>query len=115
MLRCIVGWVRIHDGVSWRDIGVQMNHNVVIANTLFPMEGWEERFFRSKFQLALRIGRSPEGWPATSISWNPVTNWGSNFFCKFHGKYGRPSARWDDTLTNFLFPKQFTVGVLNAT
>ena len=82
---------------------MQMNHNVVIANTLFPLGGWEERFFRSKFQLALRIARSPEGWPATSISWNPVTNWGSNFFCKFHGKYGRPSARWDDTLTKFLF------------
>ena len=27
MLRSIVGWVRIHDDLTWRDIMVQMNHN----------------------------------------------------------------------------------------
>lgn len=54
-LLCIVGWVRIHDGLSWREIMVQMNHNLVLANTFFPMEGWEDKLFRSKFQLALRI------------------------------------------------------------
>ena len=30
MLRSIVGWVRIHDDMSWRDIMVQMNHKLAI-------------------------------------------------------------------------------------
>ena len=101
MLRSIVGWVRIHDDLSWRDIMVQMNHKLAIAKTLFPMEGWEDRLFRSKFRLAHRIARSPEGWPAKSVSWNPLTNWESNFACKPHRKRGRPSTRWNDILTNF--------------
>ena len=70
---------------------VQMNHKLAIAKTLFPMEGWEDRLFRSKFRLAHRIARSPEGWPAKSVSWNPLTNWESNFACKPHRKRGRPS------------------------
>ena len=61
MLRSIVGWVRIHDALSWRDIMAQMNHTLAIATTLYPMEGFEDRLFRSKFRLAHRIGRSPEG------------------------------------------------------
>ena len=99
-LRSIIGWARIHDDLSWRDIMVQMNHKLVIAKTLFPMEGWEGRLFRSKFRLAHRIARSPEGWPAKSVSWNPLTNWESNFACKPHRKRGRPLTRWDDILTN---------------
>ena len=82
MLRSIVGWVRIHDALSWPDIMAQMKRRLAIAKTLFPMEGWEDRLFRSKFRLAHRIGRSPEGWPAKSVSWNPLTNWESNFACK---------------------------------
>ena len=101
MLRSIVGWVRIHDDLSWRDVMVQMNHKLAIAKTLFPMEGWADRLFRSKFRLAHRIARSPERWPAKSVSWNPLTNWESNFACKPHRKRGRPSTRWDDILTNF--------------
>ena len=58
---------------------VQMNHKLAIAKTWFPMEGWEDRLFRSKFRSAHRIGRSPEGSPAKSVSWNPLTNWE----CKF--------------------------------
>ena len=46
MLRSIVGWVRIPDDLSWRDIMVQMNHKLAIAKILFPMEGWEDRLFR---------------------------------------------------------------------
>ena len=101
MLRSIVGWVRIHDDQNWRDIMLQMNHRMAIANILFPMEDWEDRLFRSKFRLAHRIARSPEAWPAKSASWNPLTNWESNFACMPQRKRGRPSARWDDTLTNF--------------
>ena len=101
MLRSIVGWVRIHDDQNWRDIMVQMNHRMAIANILFPMEDWEDRLFRSKFRLAHRIARSPEAWPAKSVSWNPLTNWESNFACMPQRKRGRPSARWDDTLTIF--------------
>ena len=101
MLRSIVGWVRIHDDLSWRDIMVQMNHKLAIAKTLFLMEGWADRLFRSKFRLAHPIARSPERWPAKSVSWNPLTDWESNFACKPHRKRGRPSARWDDILTNF--------------
>ena len=101
MLRSIVGWVRVHDDLSWRDIMVQMNHKLAIAKTLFPMEGWADRLFRSKFRLAHRIARSPERWPAKSVSWNPLTNWELNFACKPHRKCGRPSTRWDDILTNF--------------
>ena len=97
----IVGWVRIHDGSSRRDIMVQMNHKLAIAKTLFPMEGWADRLFRSKFRLAHRIARSPERWPAKSVSWNRLTNWESNFACKPQRKRGRPSTRWDDILTNF--------------
>ena len=93
MLRSIVGWVRIHDDLSWRDIMVQMNHKLAIAKTLFPMEGWEDRLFRSKFRFAHRIARSPDGWPAKSVSWNPLTNWESNFAYKPHRKRGRPSTR----------------------
>ena len=81
MLRSIVGWVRIHDDQNWRDIMVQMNHRMAIANILFPMEDWEDRLIRSKFRLAHRIARSPEAWPAKSVSWNPLTNWESNFAC----------------------------------
>ena len=101
MFRSIVGWVRIHDDQNWRDIMVQMNHRMAIANILFPMEDWEDRLFRSKFRLAHRIARSPEAWPAKSVSWNPLTNWESNFACMPQRKRGRPSARWDDTLTIF--------------
>ena len=101
MLRSIVGWVRIHDDQNWRNIMAQMNHRMAIANILFPMEDWEDRLFRSKFRLAHRIARSPEAWPAKSVSWNPLTNWESNFACMPQRKRGRPSARWDDTLTNF--------------
>ena len=97
MLRSIVGWVRIHDDLSWRDVMVQMNHKLAIAKTLFPMEGWADRLFRSKFRLA----RSPERWPAKFVSWNPLTDWESNFACKPHRKRGRPPTRWDDILTNF--------------
>ena len=35
MLRSIVGWIWIHDDLSWRDIMVQMNHELAIAKTLF--------------------------------------------------------------------------------
>ena len=101
MLRSIVAWVRIHDALSWRNVMVQMNHKLAIAKTLFPMKGWEDRLFRSKFRLAHRIARSPERSPAKSVSWNPLTNWESNFACKPHKKRGRPSTRWDDILTNF--------------
>ena len=68
MLRSIVGWVQIHDGLSWRDVMVQMNHKLAIAKTLLPMEGWADRLFRSKFRLAHRIARSPERWPAKPVS-----------------------------------------------
>ena len=71
MLRSIGGWVRIHDDQGWRDIMVQMNHNMTIANILFSMADWDERLFRSKFRLAHQIARSPEAWPAKSVSWNP--------------------------------------------
>ena len=74
MLRSIDGWVRIHDDQNWRDIMAQMNHRMAIANILFPMEDWEARLFRSKFRLAHRIARSPEAWPAKSVSWDPLTN-----------------------------------------
>ena len=65
--------------------------------------GLGSRLFRSKFRLAHRIARSPEAWPAKSVSCNPLTNWESNFVCKPERKRGRPSAPWDDTdtLTNF--------------
>ena len=39
--------------------------------------------------------------PPKSVSWKPLTNWASNFACKPHKKRGRPSARWDDSLTDF--------------
>ena len=93
MLRSIIGWVRSHDDLSWRDIMVQMNHKLVIAKTLFPMERWEDRLFRSKLRLAHRIAHSPERWPAKSVSWNPLTNRESNFVFKPHRKRGRPSTR----------------------
>ena len=64
---------------------VQMNHKLAIAKTLFPTEGWEDRLFRSKFRLAHRIARSPEGWPAKSVSWNPLTNWESNLLVNLTG------------------------------
>ena len=57
MLQSIVGWVRIHDNLSWRDVMVQMNHKLAIAKTLFPMKGWEDRLFRSKFDAHLKDGR----------------------------------------------------------
>ena len=82
---------------------MHMNHKLAIAKTLFPMEGWEDRLFRSKFRLAHRIARSPEGWLAKSVSWNSLTNWELNFACKPYTKRGRPSTRWDDILTNFFF------------
>ena len=87
--------------VRFSAIMVQMNHKLAIAKILLPMKGWEDRLFRSKFRLAHRIARSPEGWPAKSVSWNPLTNWESNFASKPHRKRGRPSTRWDDILTNF--------------
>ena len=59
MLRSVVGWVRIHDGPSWQDIMVQLNHKLAIAKSLFPMKGWEDKLFRSNFPLAHRIARSP--------------------------------------------------------
>ena len=59
---------------------MQMNHTLAIAKTFFPMEGWEDRLFRSNFRLARRIARSPARWPAKSVSWNPLTNWESNLF-----------------------------------
>ena len=58
LLVSIVGWVRTHDDPSWRDSMVQMNHTLAIAKTLLPLEGWEDRLFRSKFRLAHRIARS---------------------------------------------------------
>ena len=58
---------------------VQMNQKLAIAKTLFPMEGWEDRLFGSKFRLAHRIARSPEGWPAKSVSWNPPDQLGVEF------------------------------------
>ena len=109
MLRSILGWVRILDDLSWRDIMVPMNHKLAIAKTLFPMEGWEDRLFRSKFRLAHRIARSPEGWPAKSVPWNPLTNWESNFACKPHRKRGRPSTRWDESSSTMT-----TGGMLHA-
>ena len=99
--KCFGGWVGIHDDLSWRDIMVLMNDKLAIAKTLFPMEGWEDTPFRSKSRLAHRTARSPVGWPAKSVSWNPLTNWESNFACKPHRKRGRPSTRWDDILTIF--------------
>ena len=71
MLPSIVGWVRIHDDLSWRDVMAQMNHKLAIAKTLFRMEGGEDRLTRSKFRPAHEIARSPEGWRARSVSWNP--------------------------------------------
>ena len=71
MFRSIVGWVGSHDDLSWRDIMVLMNHKLAIAKTLFPMEGWEDKPFRWKFRLAHRTARSPVGWTAKSVSWNP--------------------------------------------
>jgi len=67
MLRSILGWVRIRNGVTWRDIMVRMNRKLAIANVLFPMEGWEDRLFRSKFRIAHRIARSPDAWLARPI------------------------------------------------
>ena len=49
------------------------------------------------FDALYRIARSLEGWPAKSVSWNPLTSWESNFACE---PSGRASTRWDDTLTN---------------
>ena len=59
---------------------------------MFLMEGWEGRLFRSKFRFAHRMARSPEGWPAKSVSLNPFTSWGLNFSSKLHRKCGRPSS-----------------------
>ena len=47
---------------------VQMNHTLAIANILFPREAWEDRVFRLKFRHAHLIARSPEAWPAKSVS-----------------------------------------------
>ena len=70
------------------------------AKTLFPMEGWDDRLFRLKFQLAHQIARSPEGSPAKSVSWNLFTKWESKFAYKLGRKRGRPSTGWGDVLTN---------------
>lgn len=38
MLRSIVGWVLVHDDQSRRDIMVQINHKMTIADMLIPIE-----------------------------------------------------------------------------
>ena len=55
MLRSIVGWVRIHDDQNWRDIMVQMNHRMAIANILFPMEDWEDDSSDQSFDLHIGL------------------------------------------------------------
>ena len=87
---------------------MQMNHKLAIATPLFPLEGWENRLFRSNFRLAHRIARSRGGWPAKFVFWNPLTNCYSKFAGKPHRKRGHPSTRWDDILTTFflrVFPQ----------
>ena len=51
-LRSILQRVAIHVDQSWRDIMVQINHKLAIANILFPMEGWEARLFRLTCSMA---------------------------------------------------------------
>ena len=101
MLRSVLGCVRIHEDQSWRDIMVQMNHKLTIANILFPRQDWEDRLFRSKFRGAHWIAGSPEAWPANFVSWNPLMDWESDSSCKPQGKRGCPSTRWDDSSANF--------------
>lgn len=38
--------------------------------------------------------------PVKSVPWKLLTNWASNMVCKPHKNRGRPSARWDDSLTD---------------
>ena len=86
---------------SCRDIMVQRNHKLAIANILFPRQGWEDRLFRSKFRGTHQIAGSPEAWPANFVSWNPLTDWESDSSCKPQRKRGCPSTRWDDGSANF--------------
>lgn len=57
MLRSRVGWVLVHDDQSRRDIMVQINHKMTIAEMLIPIEEWEDKLFVSNFRLAHRIAK----------------------------------------------------------
>lgn len=59
------------------------------------------KVFRFKFRFAHWIGRSPEKWPAESVSWATLMHWEWNRVCRPERKHRLPSTRWDDNLTFF--------------
>lgn len=59
------------------------------------------KVFRFKFRFAHWIGRSPERWPAESVSWATLTHWEWNLVCRPERKHTLPSTHWDDNLTFF--------------
>lgn len=85
MLRSILGWVRIRNGVTWRDIMVRMNRKLAIANVLFPMEALQHKVFLFKLRLPNRMAG-----PVFSVGELEI-----EFLCKPPEKRGRPSKHWD--------------------
>ena len=106
-------WVKILYNLRTVAIGQKLEGNFAFRNfahTLFPMEGREDRLFPLKFRVAHRIGRSPGGWPARSVSWNLLTNWESNFACKPDRKRGPPSIV-GMTFLQFFHPHFVPIGL----